>query len=389
MEEEKTEETEVTEDEKIEEAAEKLYSAFAKKMEKSIEDSKAKEIEKPVEAADEKMLVTKFGSIERDKIVSRKKGFEGSDEDFVKVGEFVKALISNDKQKLQIMVEGSDALGGFLVPEEWANTIIEKKEEMTVIRPRATVVPVQTNVFHLPQLATKPKVYWRSEAATKSTSTFGLEEITLTPYSLAVIVPLSQELVDDATVGLPGSIINWVAQLIAKEVAKEEDKVFAGTWGTGTGRPTGIATYAGIKEIAAANALSGDHIIGAFYGLGSGYRSNAYWIMSSETMSIVQGLKDDNNRYLFNDALTAGGLPTLKGRPVLEHNNLGIASIYFGDISAYWIADRTGIRVRVSDEATVASNSAFEKNLVYVRVEERVDGELADTAAFVEITNAK
>jgi len=169
----------------------------------------------------------------------------------------------------------------------------------------------------------------------------------------------------------------------------EEDKVFAGTWGTGTGRPTGIATYAGIKEIAAANALSGDHIIGAFYGLGSGYRSNAYWIMSSETMSIVQGLKDNNNRYLFNDALTAGGLPTLKGRPVLEHNDLGITSILFGDISAYWIADRTGIRVRVSDEATVASNSAFEKNLVYVRVEERVDGELADTAAFVEITNAK
>ena len=77
-----------------------------------------------------------------------------------------------------------------------------------------------------------------------------------------------------------------------------------------------------------------------------------------------------------------------EGRPVLEHINLGI-SILFGDISAYWIADRTGIRVRVSDEATVASNSAFEKNLVYVRVEERVDGELADTAAFVEITNAK
>ena len=112
MDEEKTEVTEVTEDEKIEEAAEKLYSAFAKKMEKSIEDSKAKEIEKPVEAADEKMLVTKFGSIERDKIVSRKKGFEGSDEDFVKVGEFVKALISNDKQKLQILAEGTGADSG-------------------------------------------------------------------------------------------------------------------------------------------------------------------------------------------------------------------------------------------------------------------------------------
>lgn len=379
---------EPTEEEKVDELAEKFMASIEAKMEKKMEDAKAKEIAIPAEK-DEKMLVTEFGSIDKSLLLQRKKGFKGTDEEFVKTGEFIKSVILNDKQKLQIMVEGTPGLGGYLVPEQWANTIIEKKEETTVIRPRATVVQITTDTFHVPQLASRPKVYWRSEAANKSTSTFGLEEITLTPYSLAVIVPLSQELVDDATVGLSGSIINMVTNLIVKEIAEEEDRVFAGAAGTGTGRPTGISTYTGIKEIAAANALTGSHIINAFYKLGQGYRASSYWIMSSETIGIIQGFKDTSGRFLFNDALTSEGLPTLKGRPVLEHNNLGINSIFLGDISAYWIADRMGIRVRVSDEATVASNSAFEKNLVYVRVEERVDGELADTAAFVEITNAK
>lgn len=379
---------EPTEEEKVDELAEKFMASIEAKMEKRMEDTKAKEIAIPAEK-DEKMLVTEFGSIDKNLLASRKKGFKGTDEEFVKTGEFIKAVLTNNKQKLQVMVEGTPGLGGYLVPEQWANTIIEKKEETTVVRPRATVIQITTDTFHIPQLASRPKVYWRSEAATKNTSTFGLEEITLTPYSLAVIVPLSQELVDDATVGLSGSIINMVTSLIVKEIAEEEDKVFGGAAGTGSGRPTGISTYADIKEIDAANALNGSHIINAFYKLGQGYRSSSYWMMSSETIGIIQGFKDTSGRFLFNDALTSEGLPTLKGRPVLEHNNLGINSIFLGDFSAYWIADRMGIRVRISDEATVASNSAFEKNLVFVRVEERVDGELADTSAFVEITNAK
>ncbi len=396
-EEEKKDEEGASEDEKIDAAAEKLFNSFVKRLEskqEKVADEKAKAIaEAEAKMQADKMFTCKIAgmdvSIEKTKLASRKGAYKGSDAEFLKVGEFIKALITNDKQKLQIMVEGTDGVGGYLVPEEWANQIVETKLDMAIIRPRATVVPITTNLFHLPSVISRPKVYWRNEAATKQTSSFGLNEITLTPYSLAVIVPLSQELVDDAQVGLQGSIINLVTRLLSEAVSREEDDCFAGQKGNGTGRPTGISTYAGIKEINAGNALNGSHIVGAFYKVPVQYRNNGFWIMSSDQMSIVQGLKDTTGRFIFSDALTTGGLPTLKGRPVLEHNNLGIASILFGDISAYWIADRQGIRVRVSDEATVASTSAFEKNLVYVRVEERVDGELADTAAFAEITNAK
>ena len=74
------------------------------------------------------------------------------------------------------------------------------------------------------------------------------------------------------------------------------------------------------------------------------------------------------------------------GRPIYEQNDIAGGTAYFGDFSFYKIADREGISVRVSDEATVASVSGFESNITHVRVEKRVDGELALTQAVNKVT---
>lgn len=51
------------------------------------------------------------------------------------------------------------------------------------------------------------------------------------------------------------------------------------------------------------------------------------------------------------------------------------------------IADRQGIRVDTSTEATVGGSNYLEKNLVGVRVEKRVDGELSLTEAVKKIVS--
>jgi len=192
-------------------------------------------------------------------------------------------------------------------------------------------------------------------------------------------------LANDASVGLPGGIVNYVARLLAQAIALAEDEAF--TTGNGTGRPTGIDNYtATIRAVSAANALTGDHLISCFYGLPAGYRNTSVWIMNSRTLSAVRGLKDTQNRYLLAD-LSNGQPPQVLGRPVIENNFMPSARIYFGDVSYYWIAVNGGLNVKVSDEAVVASQSAFERNLVHVRVEERVDGELTLTDAFSQVTN--
>lgn len=298
--------------------------------------------------------------------------------------EFLSALYSGDKQKLQILSEGTAADGGYLVPEEFANMIVEDIRDLNIMRQLASVMTTNTDTVHIPSLISRPKAAWRSEKAVKSTSTATFSENVLTPYSLAAIVPLSNELVADAQLGVGGSIVNYIAGLMSVSLSEAEEESF---WtGNGSGRPSGVTSYSLRTVAASATDVSrADSIIQAFQTQPQGYRNNGVWVGNMGTLFEVARLKDSQNRYLLSDL---AGSPTqlLKGRPVYESNFLPGGTLLYGDFSYYQIVDREGISVRVSDEATVGGSSAFEKNLTYVRVEKRVDAELLLPAAVCKVT---
>ena len=189
----------------------------------------------------------------------------------------------------------------------------------------------------------------------------------------------------DATLGVNGSLIATIARLMSQSLSEEEDKAF---WtGSGSGRPTRVNTYT-YQTVAGGftDTVKADAIQKAVYRLPQGYRNGAAWVAHRAVWEKVAILKDSNNQYLLRNLLE-GTSPTLKGYPTYEQNDLEQNVMFFGDFSYYWIADREGIEVKASDEATVASRSAFERNLVHVRAEERVDGEMTLTGAVVELTN--
>lgn len=302
-----------------------------------------------------------------------------------KTVEFFSALYGGDHEKLQILSEGTAADGGFLVPEEFANVIIEDIRDISIMRQLASVMTTQSNQVHIPSLVSRPKAAWRSEKATKNTSTATFAENILTPYSVAVIVGLSNELVADAKLGVGGSIVNYIANLMSTSIAEKEEEAF---WeGSGSGQPSGVDSYSLRTFDAGAGASDtqrADTIIKAYHNTPQGYRNKAVWVGNMGTWGNVGRLKDSQNNYLLSDL---AGSPTqlLRGRPVYESNYLPGGKLFFGDFSYYQIVDREGISVRVSDEATVAGSSAFEKNLTYIRVEKRVDAELLLPAAVTEV----
>jgi len=298
---------------------------------------------------------------------------------------FLKALLQADKEKLQLLTEGTAADGGYLVPEEFANMIVEDRRDATVMRQVADQITVNSDTFHLPNLDTRPQASWRGETVSKSTSTVQFGENVFTPYSLANIVGLSTELQADASLGVGGSIVNYIAGLMARALAEKEDQAF---WvGDGSGKPTGIDNYT-LPVLAASggtDASKADAIQKTYRRLPQGYRNAAVWVANSLTWEVVDTLKDDNGNYLLR-SIADSPTPVLKGRPVFEQNDLPVGKLFFGDFSFYKVVDREGISVRISDEATVASRSAFEDNLVFIRVEQRVDGELTLTQAIRELT---
>lgn len=370
----------------IEDLAEKLALATMSKIEEKTPKKEAPKVEVTREA---RFIVDKdLGRVSVDKLdevkielSERKSAGKKFYEVSKKTLHFVTALLQGDREKLQTLVEGTGARGGFLVPEDFVNILIEDRRDMTVMRQLATVLPVSTDTIHIPSLASRPKAFWRSEGAVKSTTTVDFGETVLTPYSLASIVGLSNELVADASLG--GSIIQIVSRTMAQSLAEEEDKAF---WeGNGSGRPTGIDNYSftGITA-AATDSARADAIIRALYLLPQGYRNNAVAVANRNTWAKVATLKDSQNNYLLSD-LASGPSQSLRGRPYYEQNDIPDGRMFIGDFSYYYIADREGVSVDVSTEATVASQSAFERNLTFVRVEERVDGELTLTQPVVEV----
>jgi len=305
----------------------------------------------------------------------------------MKTVHFINAFLTKNVEKLQLLSEGTAADGGYLVPEEFANMIVEDVRDINIMRQiAAPAMTISGDTLHIPNLQGRPKAAWRSEKAVKATSTATFAETVLTPYSLAVIVGMSNELASDASLGVNGSIVNYIAGLMATSLAEEEEKAF---WtGNGSGKPTGITNYS-LRTVAAGagatDAQKADAIVSAFQRTPQGYRNRGVWVGNSSTWEEVARLKDSQGNYLLT-RLADSPTQSLRGRPVYEQNNLAGGTLLFGDFSYYQIVDREGVSVRVSDEATVAGSSAFEKNLTYVRVEKRTDGELLLPAAVTAVT---
>ncbi len=382
--------------EDVDAEVEKLADALVGKVEgrlegvlKSIENATA---QKAVVKDAAKFIVDKqLGKITVDElsekmveVPGRKAAGKKVTEVSMKTAHFAHALFTGDREKLQLLTEGSAAAGGYLVPEEFANMIVEDKRDVTVMRQLAQQMTISGDTFHLPTLEARPKAAWRSEAAVKATSTAQFNELVFTPYSLAVIVGLSQELADDASMGVGGSLVNYVAGLMAQSLAEKEEEAF---WtGNGSTKPTGVNNYSiASRDAGSTDTAFADAIKKTYWDLPQGYRRNAVWVGHQQAWARVNALKNSQNDYLLT--MVADGPTTrLGGAPVYEQNDLPTDVLFFGDFGYYMIVDRQGITVDISTEATVAGSSAFEKNLVFVRAEQRVDGELTLTNAVRKIT---
>ena len=88
-----------------------------------------------------------------------KKNFEVSQ----KSVEFFSALFTSNHEKLQILSEGTARDGGFLVPEEFVNVIIEDVRDISIMRGLASVTTTTSDTVHIPGLVSRPKVCvaWR------------------------------------------------------------------------------------------------------------------------------------------------------------------------------------------------------------------------------------
>ncbi len=276
------------------------------------------------------------------------------------------------------MIEAADVLGGYVVPVDFQNRVIERIRGMTVMRGRATMITTSRDVVEIPkatggdtQYTSAVRVTWVDETPTAGTAdtnlTFGMEKLPINTVMAETF--LSRNLIEDAAFDLAG----YLAEKFAEAGAIDEDNQFI--TGDGVGKPTGLlpggGNPAGTKQLTEANsgaagAVTWDGLIDLAYSIASQYRQNAVWIGERLTLRNIRKLKDGNGRYLWEDnQQDPMQPPRLMGFPVLEQETLPTIAanaypLLFGDPRGYTIADRIGATIeRYLDASTARTNSVI------------------------------
>jgi HK97 family phage major capsid protein len=168
-------------------------------------------------------------------------------------GAYLRAMVLGAKSDTErrALSEGSDSGGGYTVPDILSDRLIDRmRSASVVIRAGAQTVPLLSDTNHIATVATDPVPAWRAEAGAVAESgpTFG--RVTFTPRSLAVLVKVSRELLEDSL-----NLERVLPEILASAMASEVDRV--ALFGTGVApQPKGIANIAGVNAIALGAALS-------------------------------------------------------------------------------------------------------------------------------------
>ena len=284
-----------------------------------------------------------------------------------KVAAYARAIFTADETALKALSEGENADGGFTVPQDFYNTLLEEIIELTPMRAKVTVIPMKTNVLTMSMIDHGPDVYWTAEGITKTTTTADFSQPTITAYKMAAIIYLTDELIDDSAFDLT----NVLVRRFAEKIAEEEDHVIIN--GSGVGRPTGIFVNANVATRACAGNLDFDDIIDLIYDLPVKFRSKAEFIVHPTNVRELRKLKDTTGRYLWQDPVSVGQPSTIHGYPVIENYWAPESQISFGDYRyGYWLGDRQNMTVKITND----TETTFTQDKTAIRVVERIGGDV-------------
>lgn len=270
-------------------------------------------------------------------------------------------LIDLESKALSI---GTDAEGGYAVPEELDQTIDALLRDVSPIRRYANVVQIgNANYRKLVNIGGTGSGWASETGARAETTTPTFSEIVPPLGELYANPAATQSMLDDAFF----NVEEWLAEELAQEFGQKEGAAFVN--GDGTNKPKGYLQYTTAATDDASRAFGtlqhvatgvagnfpasdpSDILIDLIYALRPVYRAGAIFVMNTNLVAEIRKFKDADGDYLWKPGLAEGVPSTLLGYPVVEAEDMpdkatDSLSIAFGNFKrGYIITDRTGTRV--------------------------------------------
>ncbi|MBR5338083.1 MAG: phage major capsid protein [Lachnospiraceae bacterium] len=271
-----------------------------------------------------------------------------------------------DSQITDALKVGKDTDGGYLVPDEMEESIVEGIKEANVIRKVATTL--STKGKHLINgVNDKPAALWVDEGGQLTFGEACFNQVYLTAHKNGCILQVSEELIEDSAF----DIEEYIARVAGEAIGELEEEAFIN--GNSENKPRGFLLDA---EVGIETAeITGDIIRDLFSSLRAPYRQKAVWIMNEAAEAAVRKIKTADGRPIWEQGMDKEMSDMLLGRPVYTAKAMpepvaGNCPIAFGDFSYYWIGDRGKRSVKRLNELYA------DRGLIGFRVTHRVDGRL-------------
>lgn len=287
-----------------------------------------------------------------------------------------------DVYEVKDLAESAGSTGGYLVPEQFVNTLLEVMGETAIVRPRAYKQPMAGRSVRIPVLnqTTAPTAgdpawfggvhfHWTEEGGAKTETEPTFKEIELVAHELAGYTQASNTLMADSSQGIDALL----RRLFGAALAWQEDYWFLR--GNGVGKPLGILSAPALltESRAGATSVSFDDLaqmIGKFLPSSFG---RGVWLMHPTVLPKLVQITDAGSNAIWVPNV-AGPVPgTVFGMPVIFTEKvpaLGTeGDVLLADLGYYVIGDRQNMSIDFSE------HYAFINNVGTWRISERIDGQ--------------
>jgi HK97 family phage major capsid protein len=288
-------------------------------------------------------------------------------------------------EEIKAMQEGTDAEGGFYVPDEFINdNVLIRGTLGGQLQDACTVINVNSKAGYMPTTASVVMAHVAEEAAyTGAEQTPVIGQIAFNIDKYAGLTRVSDELLEDSVPNLGGVL----SEIFSQAWGRLQDKMITG--GSGTNAYNGIiggSDYAGnatqFFTMANATSIVAADITGAYFSVPAQYReADAFrWIFNSDIFSLITSIGVTAAGVHAIDSLTNAPDSFLMGRAVAINDNTGsgigtsITSTekcgVAGNMKQYYIFNRAGFSISRNDSlyqgngqvgffANVRSDGAF------------------------------
>lgn len=283
---------------------------------------------------------------------------------------------------------GTDADGGYAVPEELDRTLLDILKDEVIMRQESTVITVGTSDYKkLVNLHGAGSGWVGEQAERPVTGTPRLEQIIPFMGEIYGNPQATQTMLDDAFF----NVETWINDSLSMEFSEQEEIAF--TNGSGVLKPKGFLAYVSTDEkdsvrafgklqhllSGAVSGVTADSIIQMIYTLRKVHRKGAKFMMNNNSLFKIRILKDERGDYLWRPGLELDQPSMLAGYGIAENEQMpdiaaDAKAIAFGNFKrGYTIVDRIGTRI-LRDPYT-------NKPFVGFYTTKRTGGMLADSQA--------